>query len=90
MSEQALLSYQLFVRDRSSDLEELDYPRHLAPLNQFYSFANQFAVLGAGTDTTRNQLGLAMQTFMQHPAAGRISCCRPRPSGAGLCAVDRA
>lgn len=49
LSGQDLLSYELFVRDRKMDLEEAQYPRHLAPLNQFYSFANQFAVLGAGT-----------------------------------------
>lgn len=46
---QDLLSYQLFVRECESRLEELSYPRHLAPLNQFYSFANQYAVLGSGT-----------------------------------------
>lgn len=46
---QDLLSYELFVRDRAQDIEAADYPRHLAPLNQFYSFASLFAVLGSGT-----------------------------------------
>lgn len=46
---QDLLSWQLFVDKRKGDLEALEYPRHLAPLNQFYSFASQFAVLGSGT-----------------------------------------
>ncbi|MBK9655733.1 MAG: DUF885 domain-containing protein [Rhodanobacteraceae bacterium] len=46
---QDLLSYELFVRTRQNDLEGLDYPRHLAPLNQFFSFASQFAILGSGT-----------------------------------------
>ena len=46
---QDLLSYELFVRDLAQELEANDYPRHLAPLNQFYSFASQFAVLGSGT-----------------------------------------
>ncbi len=46
---QDLLSWQLFVQKRRNDLEALDYPRHLAPLNQFYSFASQFATLGSGT-----------------------------------------
>jgi uncharacterized protein (DUF885 family) len=46
---QDLLSWQLFVDKRKGDLEALEYPRHLAPLNQFYSFASQFATLGSGT-----------------------------------------
>lgn len=46
---QDLLSYELFTRSRRDDLEQLDFPRHLAPLNQFYSFASQFAILGSGT-----------------------------------------
>ena len=46
---QDLLSWQLFVDKRKGDLEALDYPRHLAPLNQFFSFASQFATLGSGT-----------------------------------------
>lgn len=47
---QALLSYALFVRNLKDDLEQFSYPRHLLPLNQFYSFANQFAILGSGTN----------------------------------------
>jgi uncharacterized protein (DUF885 family) len=46
---QDLLSWQLFVDKRRNDIEALQYPRHLAPLNQFYSFASQFATLGSGT-----------------------------------------
>lgn len=49
LSGQDLLSFELFVRERESELEALQFPRHLAPLNQFYSFASQFAVLGSGT-----------------------------------------
>lgn len=45
---QDLLSYALFVRQREDDIAEAAFPRHLMPLNQFYSFANQFAVLGSG------------------------------------------
>ena len=45
---QELLSFQLFVRELEGELEALQYPRHLMPLNQFYSFASQFAVLGSG------------------------------------------
>ncbi len=46
---QDLLSYELFERYQRDVLEGLEYPNHLAPLNQFYSFANQFATLGSGT-----------------------------------------
>ncbi|HWS26031.1 MAG TPA: DUF885 family protein, partial [Xanthomonadales bacterium] len=46
---QDLLSYELFTRSRRDDLEQLEFPRHLAPLNQFFSFASQFAILGSGT-----------------------------------------
>ncbi|GMU43634.1 MAG: DUF885 domain-containing protein [Xanthomonadales bacterium PRO6] len=46
---QDLLSYELFVHQLERELETLRYPRHLVPLNQFYSFASSFAVLGSGT-----------------------------------------
>ncbi len=46
---QDLLSYELFVRELAQEIEAASYPRHLAPLNQFYSFASLFAVLGSGT-----------------------------------------
>ena len=49
LSEQELLSYELFERNQRDELESADYPRHLQPLNQFYSYANQFAMLGSGT-----------------------------------------
>jgi len=46
---QDLLSYELFSRELAQEIEAASYPRHLAPLNQFYSFASLFAVLGSGT-----------------------------------------
>jgi uncharacterized protein (DUF885 family) len=46
---QDLLSYELFESYQRDVLEGLEYPSHLAPLNQFYSFANQFATLGSGS-----------------------------------------
>jgi len=49
LSGQDLLSYELFVRSQRDTLAELEFPRHLAPLNQFFSFANHFASLGSGS-----------------------------------------
>jgi len=49
LSGQDLLSYELFERMQRDELEGLKFPRYLAPVNQFYSFANQFATLGSGT-----------------------------------------
>lgn len=46
---QARLSYEIFTLNRESDLEDLDYPAHLLPVNQFYNIANRFAQLGSGT-----------------------------------------
>lgn len=42
------LSYDLFKRDRSIALGQLEFPTHLVPLNQMYNFANQLARLGSG------------------------------------------
>jgi uncharacterized protein (DUF885 family) len=50
LDEQARLSYELFVYGREKDLEELRYPQHLVPINQFYNLANSLAVLGSGTN----------------------------------------
>ena len=47
---QDLLSYQIFVRDREVDLEDLDFPTHLLPINQFYNLANFVTMQGAGTN----------------------------------------
>ena len=43
------LSYEIFTLNRESDLEDLGFPRHLLPVNQFYNLANSFAQLGSGT-----------------------------------------
>ncbi|GAA4083398.1 cytochrome P450 [Actinomadura miaoliensis] len=42
-----------------------------------------------GYDTTRNQLGLAMQTFMDHPAQWRLLAERPELGGAAVEEVMR-
>lgn len=42
------LSYEIFTLNRESELENLEFPSRLLPLNQFYSFANNFAQLGSG------------------------------------------
>jgi uncharacterized protein (DUF885 family) len=47
---QDLLSYEMFVRDRAYDLEELAFPAQLLPINQFYNLANLIAMQGAGTN----------------------------------------
>src|SRR5690606_14264996 len=49
LSEQDRLSVAIFIQAREQELERLQYPEHLLPLNQFYSFANLFAQLGSGT-----------------------------------------
>jgi uncharacterized protein (DUF885 family) len=43
------LTYETFRDGREMDLEELAYPSHLQPMNQFYSIGNSFAQLGSGT-----------------------------------------
>ena len=43
------LSYDIFILNRESALEDLDYPQRLIPINQFYNTANTFAQLGSGT-----------------------------------------
>jgi uncharacterized protein (DUF885 family) len=48
LSGQDRLSYEIFTLNRQSDLEELDYPARLLPLNQFRNLANSFAQLGSG------------------------------------------
>jgi len=46
---QALLSYQIFVRDLQSDIEGERFPDWQMPLNQFYNLTGLFAQLGSGT-----------------------------------------
>lgn len=48
LSEQERLSYEIFTRDRKTALEQLDYPTHLLPVDQFYNIAGRFAMLGSG------------------------------------------
>jgi uncharacterized protein (DUF885 family) len=50
LSGQDALSFEIFIRGRENDLAQAKFPRHLIPLNQFYSFANQFVVLGSGSN----------------------------------------
>ncbi|MBA3562834.1 MAG: DUF885 domain-containing protein [Gammaproteobacteria bacterium] len=46
---QARLSQQIFVQDLRLALEGEKYPDWQQPLNQFYGFPNQLAMLGSGT-----------------------------------------
>ena len=49
LDEQRRLSRTLFLRDLRHELEGERFPSHLLPINQFYSAANGFAMLGSGT-----------------------------------------
>ena len=46
---QALLSYEIFVRDARNALEGTKFPGWMQPLNQFYNFASTAVQLGSGT-----------------------------------------
>jgi len=46
---QDLVSYRIFVRDAKQELEELQFPSWLQPINQFRNFAGLAAQLGSGT-----------------------------------------
>jgi uncharacterized protein (DUF885 family) len=48
LSGQDRLSYDIFVRDQTNELEGYDYPQHLMPVNQFGNVATQVALLGSG------------------------------------------
>jgi uncharacterized protein (DUF885 family) len=42
------LSFEIFTLNRESEIEDLKFPRHLLPINQFYNFGNSLAQLGSG------------------------------------------
>jgi uncharacterized protein (DUF885 family) len=46
---QALLSYQIFVRDAKNALEGEKFPGWMQPVNQFYNIASIAVMLGSGT-----------------------------------------
>jgi uncharacterized protein (DUF885 family) len=48
LSGQDRLSYDVFTLNRESEIEDLKFPRHLLPFNQFYNFGNSLAQLGSG------------------------------------------
>src|SRR5919106_2336540 len=43
------ISYEMLTRELEEDLAGLRFPSHLAPVDQFRSFANSFAQMGSGT-----------------------------------------
>lgn len=43
------LTFEIFRLNLENNLEIGEFPEHLLAINQFYSFANQFAQLGSGT-----------------------------------------
>ncbi len=46
---QALLSYQIFVREAENSLESEQFPGWMQPVNQFYNIASTVVQLGSGT-----------------------------------------
>lgn len=48
LNDQEKLSYQIFKRDMQLNLEQLSFPEHLMPINQFYSLPITFGQLGSG------------------------------------------
>ncbi|MGH8080080.1 MAG: DUF885 domain-containing protein [Lysobacter sp.] len=51
LSDQNLLSYEIFVRNARMQLEEDRFPDWLQPINQFYNFASTIAQLGSGSSS---------------------------------------
>ncbi|MEQ1581131.1 MAG: DUF885 domain-containing protein [Steroidobacteraceae bacterium] len=49
LSEQARLTYDIFVRERTTELKTLSFPGQLLPIDQLYALPSVFAQLGAGT-----------------------------------------
>lgn len=49
LSEQSLLSLEIFKREREQGIEGYEHPGHLIPINQFYNLAGLMAQLGSGT-----------------------------------------
>ena len=49
LTDQEKLSYQIFKRDMQLNLEQLTFPEHLMPINQFYSLPITFGQLGSGS-----------------------------------------
>ncbi|GAA4363504.1 DUF885 domain-containing protein [Kangiella marina] len=45
---QALLSYQIFKNERQAEIEGVEYPDYMQPIQQFYNPFNFFAMLGSG------------------------------------------
>src|SRR3712207_6501360 len=48
LNDQEKLSYQIFKRDMQLNLEQLSFPEHLMPINQFYSLPITMGQLGSG------------------------------------------
>ncbi len=48
LNDQEKLSYQIFKRDMRLNLEQLTFPEHLMPINQFYSLPITLGQLGSG------------------------------------------
>jgi uncharacterized protein (DUF885 family) len=49
LDDQDRLTYDIFVRERATELKRLSFPGHLLPIDQLYSLPSVFAQLGSGT-----------------------------------------
>jgi len=49
LSEEDKISKELFVYELNNNLEALNFPSHLMPINQFWSFTLEFPQLGSGS-----------------------------------------
>jgi len=62
---QRRLSRTLFLRDARQDLEAYEFPFELLPLNQFYSAANSFAMLGSGKSAQPFEVVADYENFLK-------------------------
>ena len=64
LDRQGRLTYEIFRLNLENSLEIGEFPGHLLAINQFYSFANQFAQLGSGTSAQPFANGRDYRAFL--------------------------
>lgn len=62
---QDLLSYQIFLRDRTLAIKGFDFKSQLIPLNQMYGIHNSFASMGSGTNSQPFNTPQDYQNFIE-------------------------
>jgi uncharacterized protein (DUF885 family) len=65
LDEQRRLSRELFLREMRHRLEGFRFPDELLPINQFYSQANSFAMLGSGMSAQPFETVVDYENFLQ-------------------------